>query len=118
MAAPAPAAVEDSVDPWDEPADAVEPQPADAAPAAPAVETERPSSDLLVDVGTADEEVTAAAEEATASDAVTPAPAPGQPEAQQTETEQTETQAAEKPTAGPTGFTGDAALLDEPDPWD
>jgi Fe-S oxidoreductase len=105
-AAPAPAAVEDSVDPWDEPADS---QPAEAAPVMPAVEPdpERPSSDQLVDVGTVgDDEETAAAEEAPASDAVAPAP------------EQSEPGPAEEPKAAPTGFTGDAALLDEPDPWD
>jgi hypothetical protein len=63
----------------------------------------------LVDVGTADDEVTAAAEEATASDVVAPEPEPEQAK---------QAQPAEKPTAAPTEFTGDAALLDEPDPWD
>jgi hypothetical protein len=75
----------------------------------PAVEPdpERPSSDQLVDVGTVgDDEETAATEEAPASDAVAPAP------------EQSEPGPAEEPKAAPTGFTGDAALLDEPDPWD
>ena len=57
-------------------------------------------------MGTADDEVTAATEEATASDVVEPEPEPEQ------------APPVEKPTAAPTGFTGDAALLDEPDPWD
>ncbi len=110
--APAPisAAVEDSVDPWDEPADSADPQPAEAAAATPAVESDRPSSDQLVDVGTAgDDEATANAQEAPASDAV----APTNPASEQTEPEQAKEQ---KTTT--TGFTGDAALLDEPDPWD
>ena len=73
-----------------------------------------PSSDQLVDSGTHDDEVTVAAEEAPASDAVvSDAAASAHPEAEPAETKPTE-----EPTAAPTGFTGDAALLDEPDPWD
>ena len=112
--AAAPAAVDDSVDPWDEPADTTDPQPAESAASAPVPEPqpegERPSGDLLVDSGTVGgDEVSEAAQEAPASDAVTTA----SPQA-----EQTEPKPAAEPKAAPTGFTGDAALLDEPDPWD
>ena len=112
--------MEDSVDPWDEPADATDPQPAELAASSPVAEPERPSGDLLVDSGTTgDDEVTAAAEEAPASDAVAPeqtAPTPTDPE--ESEHKQPEQEPAAGPTAAPTGFIGDAALLDEPDPWD
>ena len=112
--AAAPASVDDSVDPWDEPADTTDHQPAESAASAPVAEpqpeAERPSSDLLVDSGTVGgDEVSEAAQEAPASDAVTTA----SPQA-----EQTEPKPAAEPKAAPTGFTGDAALLDEPDPWD
>ena len=93
-AAPAAAApvAESEPDPWDEPA----PTPAPAS-------AERTPSDQLVDAGTPEPEVTTTPEEAPASE-VKPEP--------------TESEAAEQPKASATGFTGDAALLDEPDPWD
>ena len=114
----APAAAESEPDPWDEPAGPVDPEPAEAAASRPVAqpEAERPSGDPLVDSGTVgdDDPVTAAAEEAPASDAV--APAPTDPEPEQTKPEQATR--TEEPNTAPTGFTGDAALLDEPDPWD
>ena len=54
----------------------------------------------------------------------TPAPEPevtAEPEeapASEVKPEPTESETAEQPKASATGFTGDAALLDEPDPWD
>jgi hypothetical protein len=67
----------------------------------------------LVDSGTVgDDEATAGAEEAPASEAVAPAAQAD------SEPEQTEPKAVEEPKPAPSGFTGDAALLDEPDPWD
>jgi len=98
-------------DPWDEPANPVTP----AAAPLPQPE-ERPASDQLVDLGTPEpagaaktapvpeREVTAEAEEAPASGAARQKP--------------TEAEPAEEPKPAATGFTGDAALLDEPDPWD
>ncbi|HSF98947.1 MAG TPA: hypothetical protein VLA55_09660, partial [Ornithinibacter sp.] len=67
----------------------------------PAAPTDRPSSDQSVDAGTPEPDVKASgAAEGEASAA---------PNAEASES------AAKSPAAG---FTGDAALLDEPDPWD
>ena len=43
---------------------------------------------------------------------------PEEAPASEVKPEPTESEAAEQPKASATGFTGDAALLDEPDPWD
>ncbi|WP_392545457.1 heterodisulfide reductase-related iron-sulfur binding cluster [Oryzobacter telluris] len=118
-AAPA-AAVEDSVDPWDEPADA-------ATPAPVATHEPSPSEDSATSQAAAPEDSAADAveqapqDEAPAEDETpgpvadeTPAPAEGEtPEA----ADQPEDKPAADKKAAPE-FTGDAALLDEPDPWD
>ncbi len=99
-ATPAPAAVADSVDPWDEPADIA-------------------TSDQAVDVGTAAEnEVTSDSEQTPASDAVVPEPEPKRAEPVPAASEPTALEPTDEAKPAKAAFTGDPALLDEPDPWD
>ncbi len=92
----------DDVDPWDEPSDTATPAPVAARTAAPASDedADRTQSDLLVESGTAE-----------ADDQAAPAPEPAP--------DVLEPESAEEPTPASDGaFTGDPALVDEPDPWD
>jgi hypothetical protein len=63
----------------------------------------------VVGSGTVGDRAPSAAEVATAPDAVT---------REEKVPQQTERKQAEEPAAAPAAFTGDPALLDEPDPWD
>ncbi len=102
-AAPAPAT--DDVDPWDEPTDTT-------TPAAPA-----PATD---DVDPWDEptDTTTPAAPAPATDDVDPWDEPTDTTTTETEPEEEREARPAPPASAEESFSGDAALLDEPDPWD
>ncbi|QIM23162.1 4Fe-4S dicluster domain-containing protein [Phycicoccus sp. HDW14] len=115
-------AADDDVDPWDEPADTVEASSQTSAPAtepeAEAEAAEQPAPDAEVP---APEPEAKTAEPEPDSKAKTADPEP-EPEATdaEPEPERADAPAAETETGSTDAgsFSGDASLLDEPDPWD
>ncbi|WP_084696581.1 heterodisulfide reductase-related iron-sulfur binding cluster [Phycicoccus jejuensis] len=121
----------DEPDPWDEPVDAPVAQatPAtavdDAAPdSSPSTDDAKPTEDAAATDETTDTPASVeqphptedSEQSATPEPAEEPEPADEQPTVEAPTTE--ERKPASKPGAAPGSFGGDAALLDEPDPWD
>ncbi|PKW26859.1 (Fe-S)-binding protein [Phycicoccus duodecadis] len=130
------AASTDDVDPWDEPADAA-PAPASTEPEAKTAEPEPEAAPVAGDTpvettpaaALADDDVDpwdepADARVGTASAApvddqpeAAPEPESTEPVSEPTEPEPTEPEQPKR-TPGAASFSGDASLVDEPDPWD